>query len=46
MNLLSRLYKWCLKTLSKNISTTSWRSVVLVGKTRVPGEKHGPVGSH
>jgi len=29
-----------------NISVISWRSVVLVEETGVPGENHRPVGSH
>jgi hypothetical protein len=28
-----------------NISVTSWRSVLLVEKTGVPGENHRPVAS-
>ena len=29
-----------------NISAISWRSVILVEETGVPGENHGPVASH
>ena len=29
-----------------NMSVISWRSVLLVEETRVPGESHRPVGSH
>ena len=29
-----------------NISVISWRSVILVEETRVPGENHWPVASH
>jgi hypothetical protein len=29
-----------------NISVISWRSVILVEETGVPGENHGPVASH
>ena len=29
-----------------NISVISWRSVLLVEETRVPGENHPPVASH
>jgi hypothetical protein len=29
-----------------NISLVSWRSVLLVEETGVPGENHGPVASH
>ena len=29
-----------------NISVISWRSVLLVEETGVPGEKHRPVASH
>ena len=29
-----------------NISVVSWRSVLLVEETTVPGEKHRPVASH
>jgi hypothetical protein len=29
-----------------NISVISWRSVLLVEETGVPGENHRPVGSH
>jgi hypothetical protein len=32
-------------TLS-DISVISWRSVLLVDETRVPGETHRPVASH
>ena len=28
------------------ISVTSWRSLLLVEETGVPGENHRPVGSH
>jgi hypothetical protein len=31
---------------SNNISVISWRSVLLVKETRVPGENHLPVTSH
>ena len=29
-----------------NISVVSWRSVLLVDETRVPGENHRPAASH
>ena len=29
-----------------NISVISWRSILLVEETRVPGENHRPVTSH
>jgi hypothetical protein len=29
-----------------NISVISWRSVLLVEETGVPGENHGPAASH
>jgi hypothetical protein len=29
-----------------NISVISWRSVLLVEETRVPGENHRPTASH
>jgi len=29
-----------------NISVTSWRSVLLVEETGVPGGSHGPAASH
>ena len=29
-----------------NIPVISWRSVILVKETVVPGENHGPVASH
>jgi len=29
-----------------NISVISWRSILLVDETRVPGENHQPVASH
>jgi hypothetical protein len=29
-----------------NISVISWRSVLLVEETEVPGENHRPVASH
>ena len=32
--------------LFNNISVISWRSVLLVEETGVPGENHHPVGSH
>jgi len=31
---------------SNNISVVSWRSVLLMEETRVPGEKHCPTTSH
>jgi hypothetical protein len=31
---------------SNNISVISWRSVLLVEETGVPGENHRPVASH
>jgi hypothetical protein len=31
---------------SKNISTKSWWSVLLVEETGVPGENHQPAASH
>jgi hypothetical protein len=31
---------------SNNSSITSWRSVLLVEETGVPGENHQPVASH
>ena len=33
-------------TTFNNISVISWRSVLLVEETRVPGENHRPVASH
>jgi hypothetical protein len=39
----------CLMVLNatfNNISVISWRSIVLVKETRIPGEKHRPVASH
>ena len=36
---------WCFTPLS-NISVISWRSVLLVEETGVPGENHRLVGSH
>jgi hypothetical protein len=35
---------WCLKPLS-TISVVSWLSVLLLGKTGIPGENHQPVAS-
>ena len=35
-----------LHTTFNNISAISWRSVLLVEETQVPGEKHRPVASH
>jgi hypothetical protein len=29
-----------------NISTISWRSVLLVEETGIPGENHRPIASH
>ena len=34
------------KTTNKQISVISWRSVLLVEETGVPGENHRPVASH
>ena len=33
-------------TTLNDISVISWRSVLLVEETRVPGENHRPVASH
>ena len=33
-------------TTFNNISVISWRSVLLVEETRVPGENHRPVVGH
>ena len=33
-------------TTFNNISVISWRSVLLMEETRVPGENHQPVASH
>ena len=35
-----------LKTAFNNISVISWRSVLLVEETRVPGENHRPIASY
>jgi len=35
-----------LKVPFNNIADISWQSVVLVEETSVPGENHGPAGSH
>ena len=37
---------WCLNVTFNNIPVISWRSVLLVEETRVPGENHRPVTSH
>jgi len=37
---------WCLMPLSTNISAISWRSVLLMEETGVPGENHRLVASH
>jgi hypothetical protein len=37
---------WCLMPLSTYISAISWRSVLLMEETGVPGENHQPVVSH
>jgi hypothetical protein len=34
------------KSTNKQISVISWRSVLLVEETGVPGENHRPVASH
>jgi hypothetical protein len=34
------------KATFNNISVISWRSVLLVEETAVPGENHRPVASH
>jgi hypothetical protein len=34
------------KATFNNISVISWRSVLLVEETRVPGKNHCPVASH
>ena len=36
---------WCLTPLS-TILVISWRSVLLVEETGIPGENHRPVASH
>ena len=38
---------WCkLNATFNNISVILWRLVLLMEKTRVPGENHGPVANH
>jgi hypothetical protein len=37
---------WCLTPLSTIFLFISWRSVLLVGETRVPGENHRQSASH
>jgi len=37
---------WCLTPLSTIISVISWRSVLLVEETGIPGENHRPAASH
>ena len=37
---------WCLNATFNNISVISWRSVLLVEETGVPGENHQPAASH
>jgi hypothetical protein len=37
---------WCLEPFYKNISVISWRSVLLVKETSVPGKNHQPGESH
>ena len=37
---------WCFNTTFNNISARSWRSVLFVEETCVPGEKHRPVASN
>jgi len=34
------------KATFNSISVTSWRPIVLMEETRVPGENHRPVASH
>jgi hypothetical protein len=44
--LLVRVMVIVLNATFKTISTISWRSVLMVEKTGVPGENHRPVASH
>ena len=40
------LWSMVLNAIFNNISVISWRSVLLVGETEVPEEKHRPATSH
>jgi hypothetical protein len=37
---------WCFNLTFNNISVISWRLVLLLEETRVPGKNHWPVASH
>jgi len=37
---------WCLTPLSRIFSVISWRPVILMEKSGVPGENHQPDTSH
>ena len=41
-----RLGSWCLTPLSTIFHIISWRSVLLMEETGVPGENHQPAASH
>jgi len=43
---LLRLWFMVFNATFNNISVISWRSVLLVEETGVPGETHRPVASH
>jgi hypothetical protein len=45
---LTNLWRWVMvfNATFNNISDISWRSVLLVEETVVPGENHRPVASH
>ena len=42
----TRFSFWCLTSLSTIWPVKSWRSVLLVEETGIPGENHRPVASH
>jgi hypothetical protein len=44
--LLKRVRVMVLNATFNNISVISWRSVLLVEETGVPGENHHPAASH
>jgi hypothetical protein len=37
---------WCFNTMVNNIAVISWRSVLLIGETGIPGENHRLVVNH
>ena len=42
----ARVMVMVLNATSNNVSIISWRSVLLVEETEIPGENHRPAASH